>query len=361
MKWVIEKVKVNEVKKHPNADSLDIIILENQKQGIVRKDSIREGELVLFIPDKTIVSNEAFEKKYNFLQKKEVGVIVAKTKLRGELSEGIIVNEKEFNEITGKNLYDTDVKEIIEIFKASEYVPPIPTNISGEVEYVRLAKRFIKHDVENIQLYDYFNEKEPIIITEKIHGSQINVLYGVFDDKLDVKISSKGLFSKDLFLKKDDKNLFWIAFKNSNIIERFMEKFPRYKESIESGNTHVQFIGEVVPTQNFHYGLTNAGAKVFLFATYVITHTGIIDHSVVMMDVPVLGIISFNKEETLELAKKLAEGKEQLSGRELHIKEGVVIRPIARREVVHKNDVYDLQVKVLNPAYKAIETGKENS
>jgi len=361
MKWIIEKVKVNEVKKHPNADSLDIVVLENQKQGIIRKNSIKEGELVLFIPDKTIVSNEKFEKKYNFLQKKEVGVIVTKTRLRNELSEGIIMNEKEFKEITGKNLYDADIKEIVDIFKASEYIPPIPADLNGEVEYVRLVKRFVKHDVENMQLYDYFKEGETVLITEKIHGSQINILYGVFDDKLDVKISSKGLFKNDLFLKKDDKNLFWRAFENSNIIDRFMDRFPQYKEGIESGSTHIQFIGEAVPTQSFKYGLTTGNPKVFLFATYIVTGRNIIDHSVEMMDVPVLGGMDFNKEETLELAKRLAEGKEQLSGRELHIKEGVVIRPIARREVVHKNDIYDLQVKVLNPEYKKIETGKELS
>jgi RNA ligase (TIGR02306 family) len=361
MKWVIEKTKVKEVKKHPNADSLDVVILENQKQGIVRKDTLKEGDLVLFIPDKTIVSNEKFEKKYNFLQKKEAGIIVVKTKLRGELSEGIVMSEKEFNEITGKNLYDTDINEIVDIFKASEYVPPIPAELSGEVEYVRLVKRFVKHDVENIQLYDYFNDGEPVVITEKIHGSQINILYGIFDDKLDVKISSKGLFKNDLFLKRDTNNLFWRAFERSNIIDRFVDRFPQYKECIESGSTHIQFIGEAVPTQSFKYGLTTGNPKVFLFATYVITDRDIIDCSVEMMDVPILGGMDFDKEKTLQLAKELAEGKEQLSGRELHIKEGVVIRPIARREVVHKNNIYDLQVKILNPEYKKIETGEEIS
>jgi RNA ligase (TIGR02306 family) len=362
MKWAIEKTKIKEIKNHPNADLLYLIVLENEKQCVVKGDDLKIGEEVLFIPDRTIIRNENFEKEFPYLQKNNSGVVVKKTKIRGEMSEGIVLSEDSFKKITSKELKDTGIEQIIELFNAEEYFTPVPTSMSGEVEYIRIDKNFIKHDVENIKFYDFFEEGEEIIITEKIHGSQINILYGVFKNILDVKISSKNLFKQNLFLKKDDKNIFWRAFERTNIVESFFEKHPQFRDVVEKTDAaHLHFIGEIIPTQNLKYGTTVNDPKIKLFGSFVVFNNEIKDFSDSMIDVPILYTGKFNKKETIEIAKELAMGKECVSGRHLHIKEGVVVRPLKNRKIFYNGNSYYLNVKILNPEYKKIETGKELS
>ena len=52
--------------------------------------------------------------------------------------------------------------------------------------------------------------------------------------------------------------------------------------------------------------------------------------------------------------KSLCKGNEMVSGKELHIREGVVVRPVVMR---FAEDGTRLFLKVINPAYK--ETGEE--
>lgn len=55
---------------------------------------------------------------------------------------------------------------------------------------------------------------------------------------------------------------------------------------------------------------------------------------------------------------KLCAGNELVSGKSLHIREGIVVRPIPDRRAV---DGTRLMVKVINPAYAKKETGEEMS
>jgi RNA ligase (TIGR02306 family) len=66
--------------------------------------------------------------------------------------------------------------------------------------------------------------------------------------------------------------------------------------------------------------------------------------------VPVLYDGPFNADN----ARQLRAGKEQVSGKELHIREGVVVRPYVDRRA---SDGTRLCLKIINPAYK--ETGDE--
>jgi len=51
---------------------------------------------------------------------------------------------------------------------------------------------------------------------------------------------------------------------------------------------------------------------------------------------------------------ELCKGKELVSGKELHIREGVVLRPYIDRDA---KDGTKLRLKIINPSYK--ETGEE--
>lgn len=116
----------------------------------------------------------------------------------------------------------------------------------------------------------------------------------------------------------------------------------------------VQVFAELVPCQGgaWTYGVTG-GTTVLVFDVRV-------NGSSVPYDklAPVWGAawvpVIYRGPFAAEHARGLREGLEQVSGKQLHIREGVVVRPYVDRRA---NDGRRLALKLINPKYK--ETGEE--
>jgi RNA ligase (TIGR02306 family) len=154
------------------------------------------------------------------------------------------------------------------------------------------------------------------------------------------------LLAKGLTIDEDETNTYWRAVKNVCVFDVLDGIYP---------NKHIQVWGEVVPCQkNFPYGFKDP--SILFFRMEVDGRALTIDETPKFIDdlwVPILYRGSFNVEEI----RKLRVGNEQVSGKELHIREGVVVQPVVARNSTKGG--FNLMLKIINPAYK--EDGEEIS
>ena len=175
----------------------------------------------------------------------------------------------------------------------------------------------------------------------------------------EVLVSSKGLGERKLVLKEDERNVYWRALHAHNLARLARvtaawaaEAFgsgesdglePPREYLAESATIHrVAFFGETFGSkvQDLHYDVTGNDLGFALFDIVVEysnsegTFTQWLDPDDVVRFAEEVGVpqvpVLYEGPFDIEKVAELASGKEQVSGRELHIREGVVVRPLHR-------------------------------
>lgn len=336
--WKVSK-EIVEVKEHPGADKLDVLKV-GEYQIVAKKGHYQTGDTVIIIPEKSIIPKgnpiyDEYEKYLTGSNKDRVKGI----RLRGEYSEAVTWPIDQLDFLNQFCEYEIETQaigqDISECLGITKYEAPIPTNMSGQVKQFDGYAR--NHDV-----YHYASYKEElqgnVIITEKIHGSQLNYF---IDADGSEKVSSKGLLKKGLEIQEEEGNVYWQAVRNCDL------KNIAYNVLDVHGYDRVQLIGEVVPVQKgYSYGATKPEVKIF---DVIVDGTSVdiseLPQNILDIWVPIYRVGGF-KGFDLE---KLSKGKEQVSGRELHIKEGIVVKDINDSKA---HDGKRLILKVINPKYK---------
>ena len=343
--WRVIKTKI-EVYPHPNAEKLQLAKVGNY-QVVVQKGLYIGGEDVIFAPEKSLLTGVLETEYKNYLKGPENNR-VGSIRLRDELSCGIIIPQELVVKQCGKDIselpYDEDLSEILGITK---YIPPIPREMAGEAIPIEFDLNNHKHDVEQFGVYSSnFVDGERIIITEKLHGSQIVVYSGIDDNIAHHWVTTKNYNSQGLCLVETESNFYWLCTRDIQLWDMIANLHQTLNVKT------VQVFGEALPCQGLKYGFINPTMLIYKV---------VIDGKIIPYDelpdewqdiwVPILYDGPYKDISKL---KKLALGNEQVSGNELHIKEGVVIQPYIPRRA---KDGTWLQVKVINPEYR--ETGEE--
>jgi RNA ligase (TIGR02306 family) len=220
----------------------------------------------------------------------------------------------------------------------------------------------------NSKRYDIETEKYHCFFANDIliHNSQFVLAHNTNDDE--TIVSSKGMIKKGLVLQDEDENTYWIAAKNDRIVDKIRNNFT---------DGVIQIFGEVIPIQKgFDYGQTKPTVRIFdlrvngksipydqvptdfkdLWVPIVFDgELNLIEKEVVIYSDEEKGIHKTKMTYLLpDDITDLCKGMELVSGKQIHIKEGVVIRPYVDRDA---KDGTKLRLKVINPKYK--ETGEE--
>jgi len=360
--WKVSKEKI-ELFPHGNADSL-VIGKVGSYQVVVQKGLYNDGDIVVFVPEKSVLTGKLKGEFEKYL----VGPAndrVKGVRLRGEISSGIIVPPHIWESVdTVKN---SDIGEdVSEELGITHYEPPIPTQLAGKVRSFQMD-HIGSHDCEQVGVYaNEFVNGERVVVSEKIHGSQFILGHDVNENE--TIISSKGMLKKGLVIEEDDSNVYWIAAKNDGIVEKIRSNF---NEGV------VQVFGEVIPVQGgYSYGQSKPTVRIFdvrfngvsipydtLSEDFTdlwvpIVFDGIVElveNEVVLYSNPEKGIHKTKTTYTLpDSIKRMCKGMELVSGKSVHIREGVVIRPYIDRDAM---DGTKLRLKIINPKYK--ESGEE--
>jgi RNA ligase (TIGR02306 family) len=315
------------VHEHPNADALELAQV-GLYRAVVAKGEYRTGDTAVYIPEQSVLPAALIE---------ELGLTgrlagsssdrVKAVRLRGELSQGIVCRPKALADVdlARAALDGTDFAELLGITK---WVPPIPPTMNGEVESAPDLLPWV--DIENIQRFPgIFEPGEAVVLTEKLHGSACLLTYFAEDGR--VQVSSKGFGAKSLALKEDPRNLYWRAIHGHGV----REAAARLAERL--GARRVGIFGEVygAGVQDLSYGADGRRATLG-YAVFDVSAE--IDGTVRWLDgaelldgelplVPRLHEGPYDIERVLEVAS----GRETVSGRGLHLREGVVIRPAVER------------------------------
>lgn len=338
--WKVSRESI-ELFPHPNGDNLQIAKL-GYNQAVVRKGMFKSGDVCVFIPAKSILPPGALlDSVKNYMKGKDLNR-VGTVYLRGQISSGLIANPALLPDVSDAAI-GQDISERLGITK---FVPIIPECLLGKAAPMPDVP-YNQHDVMELGIYaENFVPGEEVIVTEKIHGSQGNwFLYK--DSEWKQAISSKGNLDESRCILAEDGNDLWRAAQNTNIFQLLAEAFPQAR--------CIQAIGEEFPCQKggWTYGAKEATLRLFKI---------IVDEQVVPLDnipaaikslwVPVL----YRGAYDLKVVDQFRHGKEQVSDKELHIREGGVLSPVIERRA---KDGIRLMVKLINPEYK--ETGEEIS
>ena len=335
-----------EIFPHPNSDRMDLCKVGMFQLVVAKSNGYKTGDVIVFAPARAVLPPDLRPHYAN----SETGASylvgpehdrVSGIRLRGELSEGITIRPDYVLAKLGlDSLAQLEVgADIAAQLGISKYEPPLPANFSGEVRRLELDVPFRQHDVEQFGIFGgEFVAGEEVVATEKIHGSQANMLFRADGC---IHVTSKGMASKGFEIGEDKGNIYWRALRNCRLDQLIAESYP--------GQT-VQAFAEVYPAQGaaWSYGADGNRPWLRLFRLVVDgaelpRHQ--VDPAVRELWAPVLFEGPF-EEAALRV---LARGKEQVSGRELHIREGIVVTP---RQPRPSREGWNLALKIINEKFK---------
>jgi len=382
---------------HPNADALEIAKIDGY-ECVVAKGQFRTGDCAVYIPEQAVLPDGLIEKlglvgKLAGSKKNRVKAI----KLRGVLSQGLLCplsllpeERKDPGYVIG-----LDCSEILGLIK---HEPVVPATMAGNV-WNAGPKRTLNYDIENIKKYPrVLEEGEEVIFTEKIHGTWCMIcrvpLAMVDPVEGALVVSSKGHAARGLALKKPVPALplsawqklqkkFWqIAAALTPVEGTFPEfianKVARIKNhGVNENNIYWRIALQTDIERNAVYAFDNVAARP-MFVLGEIFGTGVQDlgyglppsfrvfdiyigypgdgrylsddelhaacFALKLDRVPVL----YRGPYSTEKLKEFTGGRETVSGKGLHVREGIVIRPTKEREAPKLGRV---QLKSINPEY----------
>ncbi|MFD3702297.1 RNA ligase (ATP) [Nocardia sp. NPDC058658] len=321
---------------HPNADRLELAQV-GLYRAVVAKGRYTTGDFAVYIPEQSVLPDALIDELG--LTGKLAGSLhnrVKAVRLRGEISQGIVCTPSALDgvDLAVAANERTDFAESLGIVK---WVPPVPVSMSGQVESAPDLLPWV--DVENIKRFpDIFSAGEPVVATEKIHGTACLLTYVREGDR--ILVSSKGVGGRSLSLTAADGNLYWRAIRAHGL------DGAARKLAVALDADRVGFFGEVygAGVQDLHYGASAAHDTSLGFGLFDVAvdaggqpvrwlghHeiTSLLDDlGLTLPRVPVL----YEGAYDAELLMELAEGTETVSGAGTNIREGLVVRPAVERQ-----------------------------
>ncbi len=339
---------------HPDADALELAQV-GLYRAVVAKGAYRTGDTAVYIPEQAVLPAALVD---------ELGLTgrlagkasdrVKAVRLRGELSQGIVCRP---GALAGVDLdrAAADGTDFAEVLGITKWVPPVPPTMSGDVEAAPELLPWV--DIENLHRYPgIFEPGEPVVLTEKIHGTACLLTHVVGEGR--TYVSSKGFGAKGLALQEDPRNLYWRAVHAHGL--------PAVAERLAArlGAARVGFFGEVYGSgvQDLAYG-ADARREAIGYALFDVSAE--IDGQVRWLDpaevlepgeVPLVPRL-YEGPYDLDTVLAHASGTETVSGRAAHLREGVVVRPAVERysPVTGGRAV----AKAVSPAYLTRKGGTE--
>jgi RNA ligase (TIGR02306 family) len=304
----VEVIRINEIEKHPNADSLGLVRVGGWTCA-VRLGDWQPGDLAAYVePDYVVPDVEAFA----FL--KGARRIKAK-RLRGMWSQGLLTRAPE-----GASEGD----DVMEALGVTRYEPEMRFQKVGAVRddveppHHSLAS-LAKYDLEPWQRHrDLLIPGEIVAVTEKIHGA--NARYAWRDGRL--WVGSRTQWKKRV---EDAFDPWWAAVDQHPQIEDWCKRHPEFV-----------LFGEVFGdrVQDLKYGTKSGEVRFAAFDIFDAARGEFVDFSWLasmtlypsIETVPFFGVGAYDPTSI----EALASGRSMVPGAN-HLREGIVIRPLVER------------------------------
>lgn len=322
------------------ADAIEIAIINSWQVIVAKNVGHRIGDMVIYCEiDSFLPIREEFEFLRKSSYKKmgdEEGFRLRTIKLRGQVSQGLIIPLSIFGDFGWTAYEGLDVTERLGIVK---YDPPIPAELSGVAKgnFPSFIRKTDEERVQNLpQNYaQWLAEGKEFYVTEKLDGSSAtyyfnNGEFGVCSRNLDLAepepFVEGNVLCEDGVERPKKENSFWKIARELKIREK-MESLGR--------NLAIQgeLIGEGI--QGNPYKIKGQTLRLFnIFDIDTQEYYGLpmflatAEHKLGIPTVPIL-IIHFTLPESIEKLLEFADGKSQLC--DTANREGLVIRSLDRK------------------------------
>jgi RNA ligase (TIGR02306 family) len=318
----VEVTRIDEVLPHPNADRLEMVRIRGWK-AVAAKGVHAAGDAVVYIPEDAVLPQPVLAALG--LEGKLAGKAhnrVKAIRLRGELSQGLLMPMHVFHALAGPGEHGpgTDVAGALGITRWEE---PIPAHLAGRaIPWPAWMRRYT--DIENIKNFPgVLREGEPVVFTEKLHGACAAFGMSAEDDG-ELFVASRGLC-----LARDEANAYWRVALEMEIAGHLRALLAR------TGAPSATLYGELLGVQDLKYGFGNGRVGLRWFDVSLDDayqdHDG--DAHRLLLErglerVPVLYHGPFSEAVLAEHT----DGTTLLGAG--HVREGVVVRPVAERHDV---------------------------
>jgi len=249
--------KIESVKNHPNADRLDLAVLEGKFfQFVTGKDLYKAGDMVLYFPVDSLIPTEhhallGVEGRLSGSKKERVKTV----KLRGEFSQGLvapvsIIESLPWRDFAASKGFGSVVEafdlfafceasvslgiDLAELFGLTKYEPPVQMsggpNLAGRS--IDLPEGIRKYDIESAQRYKTVidqldSENIAIRVTEKLEGTHATFKKYAQEDRFDVCSRTRTwsrIFDQD---GNPMKNTYLDVFENDLRIKTLLEQVEK--------------------------------------------------------------------------------------------------------------------------------------
>jgi RNA ligase (TIGR02306 family) len=309
---------ISDIRPIEGADMIELATVGGWNIVVAKNVGHKVGDHVVYCEiDSFLPIKEEFEFLRKSSYKKmgdQEGFRLKTIKLRGQVSQGLILPMSVFGDFSWTAYEGLDVTNRLGIVK---YEPPIPAELSGKVKggFPSFLRKTDEERIQNlVKEYDEYKltSQHQFYMTEKLDGSSATFYMndGVF-----------GVCSRNLELLETEGNTFWKVARELDLENKFKNK----------GNICLQgeLIGEGI--QGNPYKIK--GQTVHFFNGFDIdtqTRMNINDFLILLdelelLSVPILDVV-FLLPDTVEGMLKLAEDKSRLN--KLTEREGVVVRSL---------------------------------
>lgn len=280
---------------------------------VVKRGEFHSGDLAVYceidswIPHELapFLSKGSEPREYNGVRGERLRTI----KLRGQVSQGLLLKPSVVDNsafaINGIHLPPIEGEDVSEALGVQKWEAPVPAQLAGQVK--GMFPSFIrKTDQERIQNLtrehqDWLNNGDYTWeVTEKLDGSSMTVY---------LNGDNCGVCSRNLDLKEDDVNSFWLVAKREQLIEK-----------IRSTGRNLALQGELIgeSIQKNPYGIR--GQEFHLFDIYDIDESKYLNPverralatQLNLLHAPVIGEFALIRESVEQLLKR-AEGRSLLN------------------------------------------------
>lgn len=334
------------IEPHPNADALEIATVGGYK-SVVKKDQFKSGELAIYLPEAAVLPEWLLKQlgfwddangcgKLNGADKNRIKAM----KLRGILSQGILLKCQRLFPFAMRQrcaFGDTIAVEgddFSEKLGVTKYEPAIPVQMAGKAlgANVRITHNY---DFDNIKKKpSLFTQGEEVVMTEKIHGTLIQIcvvprtlanekFYGTR-----VIITSKGLGGKGIILDHNDmSNVYAQTCKKFGLLDLLLEAFAGREDLTEPTVLFGEVFGKCVQDLGYDcdlnfrafdlcYGVRDE-AKFVCYEKFI--------SFCEKYNIPSVPLI-YKGEYSAEALNFHTDGGETVSGKGIHMREGVVVK-----------------------------------
>ena len=317
--------KISDLLPIEGADKIELAVIDGWKVVVAKDVNHKVGDFVVYCE---VDSFLPIKPEFEFLRKSsykkmgdQEGFRLKTIKLRGQVSQGLILPLREvilFPDVLDYMEVGKDVTEILGIVK---YEPPIPAELAGKVK--GMFPSFIpKTDEERVQnLASEYNEyklqsKNQFYVTEKLDGSSSTFYY---------KDGEFGVCSRNLELLETEGNTFWKVARELDLENKMREY-----------GVNISFQGELIgeSVQGNPYKIKGQTVRFFnLFDIDLQEYHSLSVFKKTMEElgletVPVLNT-HFHLPETIDELLLMADGKSELNPN--FDREGIVVRSLDRK------------------------------